>query len=422
MTEAPQHHDPKRKVHWEYWTTVSYRTVGLLAMAGFIIFAAIVNAISGNPIRDALDKLFGGEGSAASVQQASFARFLNLDGSVRVKKRDAVQWANADYRTELQEGDIVQTGPQGIARIVFIDGTTYVVKPDTLIVIEQNATLANSATKVAVQVSSGAVDLSTGSWEVPGSSSEVRFENAVARMNQNTRAAIRQDPDANVHEITVSEGSANLRRGSESVQVGPYERTSFRGPDEALNKERILAPPKLARPRNLEPIISTNPKNEVIRFAWEPVTQARNYRLRVSTSPLFTTEVINRVISTSSFNARGLAPGEYYWSVRAMDAQNRESPESEPNRFTLAEQPATEQLLLVIDSITQHGRVIEVMGRTEPGASVTVNAEAVAYVGPDGKFRHFTSPLQGSGAHTITIVAQNPRGEVVTRKQPVLIK
>jgi len=46
----------------------------------------------------------------------------------------------------------------------------------------------------------------------------------------------------------------------------------------------------------------------------------------------------------------------------------------------------------------------------------------ITYVGPDGKFRHFTSPLQGSGAHTITIVAQNPRGEVVTRKQPVLIK
>jgi hypothetical protein len=220
----------------------------------------------------------------------------------------------------------------------------------------------------------------------------------------------------------VSEGSANLRRGTESVQVGPYERSSFRAQDEQLVKERILAPPKLARPRNLEPIISTNPRSEVIRFAWEPVAQAQSYRLRVSTSPLFTTEVIDRVISTSGFNARGLTPGEYYWTVRAMDARNRESPESEPNRFTLAEQPATEQLLLVIDSITQHGRVIEVMGRTEPGASVTVNAEPVAYVGPDGRFRHFTSPLTGPGAHTITIVAQNPRGEVVTRKQPVLIK
>src|SRR3989344_6441605 len=83
-------------------------------------------------------------------------------------------------------------------------------------VIEQHASLDNKATKVAVQVSSGAVDLSTGSWDVPGSSSEVRFENAVARMQQNTRAVIRQDPKANIHEITVSEGTAAVSKGQQT--------------------------------------------------------------------------------------------------------------------------------------------------------------------------------------------------------------
>lgn len=419
MTEQPQ---SKRGVQWEYWTTVSYRSVALVAMAALIMGLAILNLLYPGVLSNAWAAITGNEGNSGAVQQVAFASFLNLDGTVRVKKRDSVQWENADYPTELAEGDIVQTGEQGIARIRFIDGTIYVVKPDTLITIEQNTTLENSATKVAVQVSSGAVDLSTGSWEVPGSSSEVRFENAVARMNQNTRAAIRQDPNAKVHEITVSEGSAELARGGRSVRVGPYERSSFRSPEDPLVKERILAPPKLSRPRNLEPIISTNPRQEVIRFEWEPVAQARNYRLRVSTSPLFATDVLSRNISTANFSARGLPPGEYYWTVRALDAQNREGPESEPNRFTLAEQPATEQLLLVVDAVIRHGRVMEVVGRTEAGASVTINAEPVAYVGPDGKFRHFTSPLQGPGVHTITIVAQNRRGEVVTRKVPALIE
>lgn len=419
MTEQPQH---KRGVQWEYWTTVSYRSVAMVAAAVFILGLAFTNLLYPGALSSAWATITGNQGNASGVQQITYARFLNLDGTVRVKKRDSVQWENGDYGTELAEGDIVQTGEQGIARIVFVDGTTYVVKPDTLITIEQNITLENSATKVAVQVSSGAVDLSTGSWEVPGSSSEVRFENAVARMNQNTRAAIRQDPESNVHEITVSEGSAEVARGGSSVQVGPYERSSFRGPDDPLVKQRLLAPPKLSRPRNLEPIISTNPRQEVVRFEWEPVAQARNYRLRVSTSPLFATEVLDRTVSTPNFSTRGLGPGEYYWTVRALDAQNRESPETEPNRFTLAQQPATEQLLLVVDSIVRHGRVIEIVGRTEAGASVTINAEPVVSVGPDGKFRHFTSPLPGPGAHTITIVAQNRRGEVVTRKQPVLIQ
>lgn len=407
---------------WEYWTTVTYRSVALVVMAALIMGLSVLHLLKPDLLGNALAKITGGAGQAGAVQRTAFARFANLDGSVRIKKRNSVQWGNADYQMVLEEGDIIQTTAQGIARIVFFDGTTYVVKPETLIVIEQNKTLANQASKVAVQVSSGAVDLSTGSWDVPGSSSEVRFENAVARMNENTRAAIRQNPEANIHEITVSQGSSQVARGSQTVRVGPYERASFRGTDDPLRKENVLAPPELSRPRNLEPIISARPSQEVVRFEWQPVAGAQNYVLRVSTSPLFTSEVLSRRVGDTSFSTRGLTPGDYYWTVRALDGKGDESPEAEAMRFTLAEQPATEQLLLVINNIIQHGRVIEIVGKTEPGAIVTINAEPVALVQPDGSFRHFTSPMPNAGAHTVTIVAQNRRGEVVTRKQPVLVK
>ena len=56
------------------------------------------------------------------------------------------------------------------------------------------------------------------------------------------------------------------------------------------------------------------------------------------------------------------------------------------------------------------------------GGGVSITAEPVAYVGPDGRFKHFTSPLPSSGAHTVTIVAQNRRGEVVTRKKTVYVQ
>ncbi|MFQ5776930.1 MAG: hypothetical protein ACE5IP_02865 [Terriglobia bacterium] len=407
---------------WEYWTTVTYRSVALVILAVVIVALSVFRLMYPETFDSVLASLTGGREESANAESQAFARFVNLDGPVRVKKREQVQFQNADYRMPLEEGDIVQTGANGIARITFIDGTTYVVKPDSLIVIEQNTTLANQATRVTVQVNSGAVDLSTGSWEVPGSRSEVRFEDAVASMQQNTRAAIRQDPEANVHEITVSEGALDLKRGEERVKVGPYERASFRDPNAPLRLETVIAPPTLMRPRNLEPIISSDPRSEVVSFQWSRAEKARKYRLRVSTSPLFTNVVIDREIGGTKYRARGLTPGEYYWTVRAIDAKNEESQESEASRFTLAQQPATEQLLLVIDDIVQHGRVIEIIGRTEPGASVTINAEPVAYVRPDGRFRHFTSPLRRAGAHTISIVAQNQRGEVVTRKQPVIVK
>ena len=36
----------------------------------------------------------------------------------------------------LDKGDLVQTGPEGVARITFGDRTSYTVKPETLITVE----------------------------------------------------------------------------------------------------------------------------------------------------------------------------------------------------------------------------------------------------------------------------------------------
>jgi len=405
-----------------YWTTVTYRSLLFVVLALLLAGVSIIILLRPGILEQVMAKLSSkGNDDASAVEEAAQARFINLDGTVRVKGRDSSQWVNADYRIPLEEGDIIQTGPQGIARITFIDGTTYVVKPNTLIVIEENIALKDRTTRVAVQVTSGAVDLSTGSWE-PGSSSVIRFSDAEARMGQNTRAAVTSNPKTQVNEITVAEGSALVSRRDQSIQVGPYERASFRTPDDSLTKEQVLAPPTLLRPRNLEPIISANPRQEVVRFAWSRVAQANRYRLRLSTSPLLTSTVLDRTVQSSSFRARGLQPGDYYWTVTAFDEKGQESQQSPQYRFSLFEQPASEELLLVIDNVVQHGRHIEIIGRTEAGAMVTINAEPVANVRPDGSFRHFIGPLASAGAHSITIVAQNRRGEVVTRKKTVVVQ
>ncbi len=405
-----------------YWTTVTYRSLLFVVLALLLAGISITILLRPGILEQVMAKLSSkGNDDASAVEEAAQARFINLDGTVRVKGRDSSQWVNADYRIPLEEGDIIQTGPQGIARITFIDGTTYVVKPNTLIVIEENIALKDRTTRVAVQVTSGAVDLSTGSWE-PGSISVIRFSDAEARMGQNTRAAVTSNPKTQVNEITVAEGSALVSRRGQSIQVGPYERASFRTPDDSLTKEQVLAPPTLLRPRNLEPIISANPRQEVVRFAWSRVAQANRYRLRLSTSPLLTSTVLDRTVQSSSFRARGLQPGDYYWTVTAFDEKGQESQQSPQYRFSLFEQPASEELLLVIDNVVQHGRHIEIIGRTEAGAMVTINAEPVANVRPDGSFRHFIGPLASAGAHSITIVAQNRRGEVVTRKKTVVVQ
>jgi len=67
-------------------------------------------------------------------------------------------------------------------------------------------------------------------------------------------------------------------------------------------------------------------------------------------------------------------------------------------------------MLLEIDSTQLHGRVAEIVGRTERGAAMIVNGQSVPKrSSPDGTFRHFTEALE-PGQHTISIIGSNRRG------------
>ena len=57
----------------------------------------------------------------------------------KIKKSSSSTWINADYNIPLEKGDVVQTGSEGMAKVVFNDGTNYTVKQDSLIVIEENS-------------------------------------------------------------------------------------------------------------------------------------------------------------------------------------------------------------------------------------------------------------------------------------------
>jgi hypothetical protein len=104
----------------------------------------------------------------------------------------------------------------------------------------------------------------------------------------------------------------------------------------------------------------------------------------------------------------------------ATDAQNRSSEPSDIFKFMLVEQGKTQDMLLEVDSPVLHGNVVELIGRTEPGAALIVNGEAVADIRPDGHFRYFTQPLP-RGSHDLTIMGQNRRGGTSIRPISIVI-
>ena len=335
-----------------YWHTVRYRTVVLVvvlfAAAVFAAFHFAFPEMAASMINKISDSIAAPSTNESSTAAARQARFVNLDGKVQVKKSNSVQWVNADYQLSLDKGDLIQTGGEGVARIQFADGTTYTVKGDTLVTVEDNVVQQDRASKVGVHISSGQVDLATGSWEIPGSKAEVSFENAVASVRANSRAAVRSDPTTNQQEITVDNGSAELNRGGEHLDIGQWERASFPtgGP---ITKSQVLAPPQLDKPINLAAVIVADPKHDPIQFTWKPVTTAKSYELQVSTTSMFNKVVMERKTVGSSVELAGLPPGDYFWRVRAIDEKNNASDQSDPFKFMLVVAGKEQEMLLEVD-------------------------------------------------------------------------
>ena len=236
MDVSPRPPNPGREHGYEVeWTTISYRTITLFVVLALILIGVVAYLLAPNwvgkkarQVIAAITESIGQTTGSSSGTTKREAHFVNIDGTVRVRKSPSLQWTKADYNIGLAKGDFVQTGSDGNARIIFADGTNYVLKPDSLIVVEESREdPVTKATKVAVQVSSGAVDLSTGRFEVPGSTSQVSFENAVANLSEESRALVRNDPNKNVHEFTMNQGRAEIKRDSSSVQLGQYDRVSF---------------------------------------------------------------------------------------------------------------------------------------------------------------------------------------------------
>ncbi len=405
---------------------MAYAILALLAL-GLVLYL-IAPRYFGQKLKQGLGAITAGLGRTTSTEAAAAKReahFVNIDGTVRVKKAQSLQWISADYNTNLENGDYIQTGSDGVARIIFADGTNYMLKPDSLIVVEESREdPVTKATRVAVQVSSGAVDLSTGKFEVPGSTSRISFENATANLAEDSRAMLRNDPRKDVHELTLEQGQASVTRGSTTVQLGQYDQVTFTRDKPGLTRLKVISPPLLEDPPNMALTMTKDPKAANLDFAWSHVPGAVAYRLQISPSGMFSNLVVDRsVAGRTSARVTGLEEGTYYWVVSSIDAKGVESQPSAANRFSLVQQvEAGSQAFLEVTGIVQHGRVLEVVGRTEPGSTVIINNEQVFSIAADGTFRHFTSPLAKTGANQITITAQNRKGDTHTIRKNIVVE
>ena len=406
------------------WTTVSYRSVVLAVLAVIVAGTVACYFLFPDQFRPLFDKVEAAVknwnpkdgGTETPVGPSTQAHFTNIDGTVRVKKAVNGLWVKADYGLPLEQGDVVQTMSEGIAKIAFADGSTYVIQQDSLVTIEESTTNSVQQNKVSMRVVNGDITLNTGGLP---STQEVKIDETSTTPAQDS--ALQAHNRGSVPEVMVTKGSANFKVGETTEKVEPFEKVAFNAENQTFVKKKEMKPPVLLAPADRMPIF-VSAGSRSADLTWTPVEDISTYHVRVSRNPYFSSLEKEAHINGTTWKISGLDEGKYYWVVQSEDDDGHQSIESEKNEFTIVNKGSEGvSLALEIKTLIQHSHVIEIKGNTQPGARVMVNGEQVPGMALDGSFTYFTPPLP-TGENLITITAQNEKGGVNTTTKRVVIQ
>ena len=184
------------------WTTVTYRSVLLAILVAVTLFSIVLYILfpeqtkafaakAGNDFSDWLgeQRRPPDRQSRAAVRQLHRHRRHGAgeEGEQQHLDQRPVQ------RSAWKRATWCRPPTEGIAKVVFADNTNYTIKQDSLIVIQENSTNTAQQTQVAVELTTGTVDLSTASlhagFEDPGDRG-----GATASMAADSSAMVHNDP------------------------------------------------------------------------------------------------------------------------------------------------------------------------------------------------------------------------------------
>jgi hypothetical protein len=318
------------------------------------------------------------------------ARFIQIAGKVKVKRANVTDFVPAREDMALEAGDTIQTQADSVARVQFVDGSSYTIKPDTTLVIKDNALMADKTTRVQVNVHVGTINLATQE-QMNGSSNVVQTNAASARVGSYTEATVATGANGEQTDIRVARGNAQVStQGGQTFVARANERLEFDKQGKLTKRTSLLPTPVLLSPENqqyLRPDAAGT-----VRMAWAAVAQAKNYQVELATSSSFGETVIasRDGLSTTETRFSNLPVGTYYWRVRAKD-EKESGTYSDPFKFILTKQAGSYEVAITnLRRTPLGGGSFVVEGHTEPGARVKVG-EVLARVEPDGNFRAFVT-------------------------------
>jgi len=332
------------------------------------------------------------------------ARIVSFEGDVRIIRAVTRETVLVTKPTFVSAGDTIQTQTDGKAQVQMIDGSTLSIRPNSTVVIRDSASIFGG-TNVRVILDDGQINVRT-------QDQTEQTKNVVEVLESENRVFSQTDASFNINEqngggeIRISRGGVETNVGGERTVVGENEFAAVTG-GRITPKEKLLDAPKPVAPSNSEQITASSD----VSFRWQKpeANSAVNYHLQVSKSPFFVADglIIERDALTSQiFTLANLAPGIYYWRLRAAAASGQTSDWGEPWKFTVIKAAAGETISVSdwqVESVG--GNIYFITGKTQAGATVRIAGREV-FASADGSFRLQVSSISSA----VTVEISDERG------------
>lgn len=353
------------------------------------------------------------------------AIFASLQGNVKTRSVGGLDWNTAAIAVPLRRSDLVRTYPSSSAEIKFFDETRVTVRPDSLITIEETSQSPNSTSgRVAWKVSSGEINYETARKE--SGATEAFTPTFRLSLEGNSSGTMRVG-EGGVTAVAQIAGAANIEtKAGEKIRLVANEGLRVDAAGKAGAKQLLPAAPSAHPPGDAAGLLSLAEGAPVV-LAWSASTGSTAYRVEVEqVTPTGRIVVFDRGgLEGAPVSVPGLPPGEFVFRVAGLTQDGVQGRFSEAVPFRLERiAPARPEAaatipILIIEAFESRSNVIRLVGKTEPGARLTVNGEPVN-VQPDGSFREFLTLARKQGEQRVMIRATSRSGGVAeeTRMLP----
>jgi hypothetical protein len=278
----------------------------------------------------------------------------------------------------------------------------------------------------------GSAEASTAAWRVQ--SGRVNFstgDESTEIVTPTVRTTAAQNASGNIDVtesggtgVKIFRGQAEVEtKGGQTITLSENQAVEVDSAGKAGSRLELPPPPNLLSPpaRARLPVVA--PPEPSAKLSWTAVKNGATYRVamdyNVTQANLLLSAALDQAgITTTSHEIKGLNVGRYFWRVSAINKDGLEGGFSRVSFFAVVEPevplpaptptPGPKAPTLLLQAVDQVAPgIVHVGGRTDPGATVTVDGNAVKVLA-DGSFSEY---VRYGGTGQLVIRATSPDGQ-----------